>query len=171
MPTNLYVVFVGPPTKGKSPALKVEALDPMLNLKQERDLTTFVIEKCTSSALVKTVANIGQGYIISPEIYEVLNKLLKSDEENAAGDAQVLCQLFSGKKSSYRCATKQVREIPSNVPFSILDTTQVLYAARLICRMDEGHGLLDRFLFFFPNMLPSSHNGTDCVSPSVARVR
>lgn len=153
MPANLYIVFVGPPTTGKSPALKEGALDPMLNLKLERDLPNFIIEKCTSSALVKSVAATRQGFIISPEIYEVLNKLLKSDEEHATGDAQVLCQLFSSERTSYRFATENVREIPTNVPFSILGTTQVPYAARLICRMDQGHGLLDRFLFLFPNCL------------------
>ena len=110
MPANLYIVFVGPPTTGKSPALKEGALDPMLNLKLERDLPNFIIEKCTSSALVKSVAATRQGFIISPEIYEVLNKLLKSDEEHATGDAQVLCQLFSGERTSYRFATENVRD-------------------------------------------------------------
>ena len=33
MPANLYVVFVGPATTGKSPALNVGSLFPMLNLK------------------------------------------------------------------------------------------------------------------------------------------
>ena len=151
MTANLYIVFVGPPTTGKSPALKEGALDPMLNLKLERDLPNFIIEKCTSLALVKSIASTGQGFIISPEIYEVLNKLSKSDEENETGDAQILCRLFSGKRSSYRFTTENVREIPANVPFSILGTTQVPYAVRLICRMDQGHGPLDQFLF--PNCL------------------
>ena len=60
---------------------------------------------------------------------------------------------FSGERSSYRYATENVREILKNVPFAILGTTQLPYAARLICRMDQGHGLLDRFLFLFPNCL------------------
>lgn len=161
MPTNLFVVFVGPPTTGKSPALKEEALQPMMDLKAERELPDFIIEKCTSSVLVKAIAKIGQAFIISPEIYEVINKLLKSDEDNATGDAQMLCQLFSGERSSYRFATEQVREIPANVPFSIVGTTQVPYAARLICRMDQGHGLLDRFLFLFPNCLRPTTEQTE----------
>ena len=60
------------------------------------------------------------------------------------------CQLFSGESSSYRFAAERTREIPPNIPFSILGSTQVPYAARLLCRMDQGHGLLDRFMFTFP---------------------
>ena len=36
------------------------------------------------------------------------------------------------------------------MPFSIVGSTQVPFAVRLICRMDQGHGLLDRFLVWFP---------------------
>jgi hypothetical protein len=161
MPANMYVVFVGPPTTGKSPALKEGALEPMANVQTQRQLENCIIEKCTSSALVKTIAKVGKGFIISPEVYEVINKLLKSDEENATGDTQVLCELFSGERSSYRFATESIREIPSNVPFSILGTTQVPYAARLICRMDQGHGLLDRFIFLFPNCIRPSTSKTE----------
>ena len=101
----------------------------------------------------KKSAKVGQAFSISPEIHRVINKLLKSDDDDATRDAQILCQLFSGKRSSYQFATDQVEEIPANVPFSIVGTTQVPYAVRLICQMDQGHGLLDRFLFLFPNCL------------------
>ncbi|KXJ20571.1 hypothetical protein AC249_AIPGENE9420 [Exaiptasia diaphana] len=83
-----------------------------------------------------------------------MNKLLKSDDENATGDAQLLCELFSGEKVSYRYASeKKTREIGANIPFSIVGATQVPFAARLIARMDQGHGLLDRFLFLYPSCL------------------
>lgn len=121
----------------------------------------YIIEKCTSSGLVKTVADNKKAYIVSPEVFEVLNKLLKSEEKNATGDVQVLCQLFSGKSSSYRFTTEKTREIPANVPFSILGSTQVPYAARLLCRMDQGHGLLDRFIFLFPVYLRPSTTETE----------
>lgn len=150
MPQNLYMVFVGPPGTGKSQALKEGALQPMHDVRTERDMQNCIIEKCTSSALVKTVAEHNKAFIVSPEVFEVLNKLLKSDEDNATGDVQILCQLFSGESSSYRFATERTREIPANIPFSILGSTQVPYAARLLCRMDQGHGLLDRFMFLFP---------------------
>ena len=40
---------------------------------------------------------------------------------------------------------ESTREISPNVHFSIVGSTQVPFAIRLICRMDQGHGLLDRF--------------------------
>ena len=150
MPSNLYMVFVGPPGTGKSQVLKEGSLQPIRDVQNERDLPSTIIEKCTSSALVKTVSGHKKAFVASPEVFEVLNKLLKSDKDNATGDVQILCELFSGESSSYRYATERTREIPSNVPFSILGSTQVPYAARLLCCMDQGHGLLDRFMFLFP---------------------
>ena len=161
MPVNLFTVFVGPPGTGKSQALKEGALQPMADVRAERDWANTIIEKCTSSALVKSIADNKKAFIVSPEVFEVLNKLLKSDEDNATGDIQVLCELFSGESSSYRFATERTREIPANVPFSIIGSTQVPYAARLICRMDQGHGLLDRFLFLFPVYLRPSTAETE----------
>ena len=124
MPVNLFMVFVGPPGTGKSQALKEGALQLMADVRAERDWANTIIEKCTSSALVKSIADDKKAFIVSPEVFEVLNKLPKSDEDNATGDVQVLCELFSGKSSSYRFATERTREIPANVPFSI-DLLQV----------------------------------------------
>ena len=145
------MVFVGPPGTGKSQALKEASLQPLHDLQDERDLQNTIIEKCTSAALVKTVADNEKAFVVSPELFEVINKLLKSDEDNTTGDAQTLCELFSGESSSYRYATERTRKIPPNVPFSILGSTQVPFAARLLCRMDQGHGLLDRFTYLRPS--------------------
>lgn len=161
MPCNLFMVFVGPPGTGKSQALKEASLQPLHDLQDERDLANTIIEKCTSAALVQTVADNEKAFVVSPELFEVINKLLKSDEDNATGDVQTLCELFSGESSSYRYATERTREIPPNVPFSILGSTQVPYAARLLCRMDQGHGLLDRFTFIFPVCLRPSTAETE----------
>ena len=120
MPLNLYSVFVGPPTTGKSQALKECAVSPMSAVAREHDSSSSVINKCTSSWLVKTIAANEKGYLLSAEIYDVLFKLLKSDEENATGDVQVLYQLFSGEQTSYRYATESSREIAENTPFCIL---------------------------------------------------
>ena len=69
------------------------------------------------------VAEHNKAFIVSPKVFEVLNKLLKSDEENATGDVQIFCQLFSGESLSYRFVTERTREILPNVPFSILGST------------------------------------------------
>lgn len=87
--------------------------------------------------------------MLSPEVFDVLNKLMKSDEENATGDIQLLCKLFSGERCAYH-STEESRIIPANTPFSILGSTQLLNAAKLIAKMDHGHGLVDRMLFAIP---------------------
>ena len=94
-----------------------------------------------------------KGYLLSPEIYDVLFKLLKSDEEKATGDVQVLCQLFSGEATSYTYTTENVSKIAQNTPFCVLGSTQVPFAARLVTLLAQGHGLLDRFLVTFPKCL------------------
>jgi len=72
---------------GKSQPLKEASLKPLHDLLDERDLPNTIIEKCTSAALVKTVAD-NEAFVVSPELFEVINKLLKSDEDNATGDVQ-----------------------------------------------------------------------------------
>ena len=161
IPFNLYFIFVGPPSTGKSQALKEGANLPMSTLIESEDIPNFLLDKATSSGLAKTVADNGKGFVVSPEVFDLLNKLLKSDDENATGDSQLLCELFSGERVSYRYASEKTREIGCNVPFSIAGATQVPFAARLIARMDQGHGLLDRFLFIFPTCLRPSLQDTE----------
>lgn len=91
-----------------------------------------------------------KGLILSPKVFDVLNKLMKSDEDNATGDIQLLCKLFSGERCSSHYSTEQSRIIQANTPFSILGSTQLLNAAKLIAKMDYGHGLVDRMLFATP---------------------
>ena len=165
IPFNLYFIFVRPPSTGKSQALKEGANLPMSSLIDSEDIPNFLLDKATSSGLAQTVADNGKGFIVSPEVFDLLNKLLKSDDENATGDAQLLCELFSGERMSYRYASEKTREIGCNVPFSTIGATQVPFAARLIARMDQGHGLLDRFLFIFPTCLrPSLQDTEDALS-------
>ena len=116
MPLNIYSIFVGPPTTGKSQAIKECAISPMASVTAEADSASPVIQKYTSSRLIKTVADNNRGFLLSAEIYDLLFKLLKSDEENATGDVQALCQLFSGEEASYRYATEKTREIAANTP-------------------------------------------------------
>lgn len=69
--------------------------------------------------------------------------------------------MFSGEEASYCYATERVREIRSNTPFCILGATQAPFAARLVTILDQGHGLLDRFLITFPNCLQPTPQETD----------
>ena len=99
---------------------------------------------------MKLVANQHKGIILSLEVFDILNKLMKSDEDNATGDVQLLCKLFSDERCSYHCSTEESRVIPANTPFSILDSTQLPNVAKLIAKMDHRHGLVERFLFSIP---------------------
>lgn len=69
--------------------------------------------------------------------------------------------MFSGEEASYRYTTERVREIRSNTPFCILGATQALFAARLVTILDQGHGLLDRFLITFPKCLRPTPQETE----------
>ena len=132
--------------KGKSSAIQYAAQDPLENL----NFTDAIISKTTSSGLVKLIANKKKGIILSPEVFDIINKLLKSDEDNATGDIQLLCKLFSGERCSYHFSTEETRVIPPNTPFCLLGSTQLVNAAKLIARMDQGHGLVDRILLATP---------------------
>ena len=147
-PLNLYTMSVGHPGTGKSPAIETV-------LAALRDVDTItketLVSATTSSGLVKTISKQGKAFVASPELFDILNKLLKNDEDNATGDVQLLCKLWSGESASYHFATEATREIESNTAFSLLGSTQIQNAALLIFRMDKGHGLLDRFLISVPN--------------------
>ena len=131
---------------GKSSAVLHAAQQPLENL----DMADALVSKSTSAGLVKFLASNHKGFMLSPEIFDVLNKLLKSDEDNASGDVQLLCKLFSGEKSTYRFSTESTRTIEANTPFCILGSTQLSNAAKLIARMDHGHGLVGRMLVATP---------------------
>ncbi|PFX12073.1 hypothetical protein AWC38_SpisGene24024 [Stylophora pistillata] len=139
---------VGHPGTGKLPAIETV-------LAALRDIGTItkqtLVSATTSSGLVKTISKQGKAFVASPELFGILNKLLKNDEDNATGDVQLLCKLWSGESASYHFATEATRETESNTAFSLLGSTQIQNAALLIFRMDKGHGLLDRFLISVPN--------------------
>ena len=110
-----------------------------------------LVSTTTSSGLVKTISKQGKAFVASPELFDILNKLLKNDEDNATGDVQLLYKLWSGESASCHFATEAAQEIKSNMAFSLLGSTQIQNAASLIFRMDKGHGLLDLFLISVPN--------------------
>ena len=53
-------------------------------------------------------------------------------------------------RCAYHYSTEESRVIPPNTPFSILGSTQLSNVAKIIARMDHGHGLVDRFLIATP---------------------
>ncbi len=114
------------------PAMKECSVDPLILIQDNCDIGNFVVERCTSSALVKALSEQNKATVLSPELYDILNKLLRNDEENGSGVVQMLCELFSGERTSYRFVTEKTREILANMPFGILGTTQMPFAARLI---------------------------------------
>lgn len=161
MPINLFSVVIGPPTTGKSVALNKCCMEPLITLRDNNDMGNFMLERCTSSGMVKCLSEQKKAFVASPEVYDFLHKLLKNDEEKASGEVQLLCELFSGERSSYRYATENKREIGANIPMCILGLTQVPFGVRLLCHLDQGHGLLDRFLFYFPYCLRPSPKEAD----------
>ena len=83
--------------------------------------------------------------MVSSEIYDILTNLLKSDEDNATGGSQLLCKLFSGETVTLTYATEKCRVIKKNTQFSIIGSTQVPMLTKIVCRLDQGHRLLDCF--------------------------
>jgi hypothetical protein len=71
------------------------ALQPIADL-FENDIP--LIDRTMSSSLVKQLATKQSGYLVSPEVFDVLNKLLKNDEDNASSDAMLLCNQFARKQ-------------------------------------------------------------------------
>ena len=167
---NLYSVVVGPPTTGKSQAMKECAIEPSIAVRDNNDLGNFLLERCTMSALLKCISEQKRGVVVSPEVYDVLNKMMKNEEENGSGVVEMLCELLSGERSSYKYATEKTRNIGENLPFVIIGCTQVPFAARLICRMNQGHGLLDRFVFWFPTCLKPPPDETEAAKGVLNRI-
>jgi hypothetical protein len=71
-PTNLYTIFVGYPGTGKSSAIEHGCLKPMENVLQD-ETKGCLLNRTTSSGLVKHLAKNGTGFIVSPEVSDVLN--------------------------------------------------------------------------------------------------
>ncbi len=88
--------------------------------------------------------------IISLEVFDLLRKLIKSDNDSATRDVSLLCCLFSGEEVTLNFATEQDRQIPMNTPLSILGAIQTPAAAKLF-GMCDGQVLVDRLLFISPS--------------------
>ena len=77
------MIFGGPPSSGKTQAIERTVNEPIQNIISDNDENDFRIKKISFSGLTKYLAEKEQGYVVSSEIYDILTKLLKSDEENA----------------------------------------------------------------------------------------
>ena len=85
MPLNMFSVIVGPPTTGKSAAMSKCCMSPLLAIRDDNDLGNFLLERSTTSGMVKCICKQKKAFMASQEIYDFLNKLLKNNEENASG--------------------------------------------------------------------------------------
>ena len=94
---------IGHPGTGKSPAIEtvLAALCDIDTITKET-----LVSATTSSGLVKTISKQGKAFVVLPELFDILNKLLKNDEDNATGDVQLLCKQWSGESTSYHFATE-----------------------------------------------------------------
>ena len=83
------MVLVGPPSVAKSPAMKEGVFAPLEDILD--NYAKVLVSNTTSSGLTKMLHKAKECYVCSPEIFDILNKLLKNDKENASGDSQLLC--------------------------------------------------------------------------------
>ena len=68
MPLNLYSIIFSLPTFGKTQTNKEYAISPMVAVFSKKDLPNTVIQKYTSSGLIKTVAHNTKGYPLSGKL-------------------------------------------------------------------------------------------------------
>ncbi|CAB4005397.1 Hypothetical predicted protein [Paramuricea clavata] len=157
-PMNIYTIFVGYPGTGKSSAIQHGCLGPLASL-LDNELSSFILDRHNSSSLVKHISTKQSTFIVSPEIYDVLNKLLKNDEDNASGDASYYVHFFPAKRVLTHTPQKAT-EIFQPTLLSLSSAARKCQMQpsnlQLIARMDQGQGLIDRFLLAVPNALCST---------------
>jgi hypothetical protein len=73
---DIYTVFVGYPGTGKSSAIQHGCLEPITELLADEN-SRILVDRTTSSGLVKHIATKESAFLVSPEIFDALNKLLK----------------------------------------------------------------------------------------------
>lgn len=113
---NTFVIFVGQPSTGKSPALKLAVYNPLQSI--DEDLS--VMSTATTSGLTKFLCNNNCAYIVNAEIQEYLYKILRKNDENYTGDVEILSKVFSGEKITMQFSTENKRNIPESCAFCIL---------------------------------------------------
>ena len=74
----------------------------------------------TGPGLRKRLAENTPYFLVNPEIFEYLHGLFKNEKDNASGDSQMLCKIFSNERSRVDYATENERVISEDCCFSIL---------------------------------------------------
>ena len=87
---HLYTILVGLSSHAKFPAIKEGVTAPLDEVLENYWKT--VVSNITASGLTKLLRKEGQCFICSPEEFDILNKFVKGDEDNATGDIQLLCK-------------------------------------------------------------------------------
>ena len=114
----------------------------------------FLLEKVSPSGLSTFLAKNKKCFILSTEIADVFNNLLKQSDDSRFS-VSTLCQLFSGEGMTLDFATQNRRAIPPNTPFGILGGIQLkpaMFFAHVL--NNQCSGLLDRFMICVPKCLP-----------------
>ncbi len=112
---------------GKSQALKIAYYHPLEALITNGDLReqdNFLLENVLPSDLSTVLAKTKKCFILSSEVADVFNNLLKGTDD-ARFSVTTLCQLFSGEKITIDFATQSRLSILAENPFSILGGTQL----------------------------------------------
>lgn len=58
----------------------------MFFLIDSEDILNFLLDKVMFLGLVKIVVDNGKGFVVLLEVFDLLNKFLKLDDENVIGD-------------------------------------------------------------------------------------
>ena len=138
--------------------MKIAAIGPLTPLQSTSDDEdhAFLLEKVSPSGLSTFLAKQKRCLLLSTEIADIFNNLLKSDE-SARFSISTLCQLFSGEGMKFDFATQHKRIIPDSTPFAILGGIQMKPTVFLAHILDnQSSGLLDRVMFCAPKCLPPS---------------
>lgn len=110
-------------------------------------MNDFIINKCILFGFIKRFVINKKGIVLLFEVFDILNKFFKLDEDNVIGDVQLLCKFFFGEKCFYYYFIEESRVISSNTFFCIFGFIYLFNVVKLIVRMDYGYGLVDRIFF------------------------
>ena len=86
---NTYMIFMGPPTSGKSSAIKTGIMNPFKEIGLDDDILTTA----TTSALANMLVQNGSAFMVNSEIHEILKKKIDSSMQTHSGEITMLNNL------------------------------------------------------------------------------